>query len=344
MRRSFTIDALVAGVAGGDRRAVARALTLVENRAPEAFDLVRALYPRTGRAFSVGVTGPPGVGKSSLIASLLTLLRSTGTTVGVVSVDPSSPFSHGAVLGDRIRLADHFLDPGVFIRSMATRDHLGGLAEATLQAVLVLDAAGKDCCSWRRSGSGRRIRSRVADTILPPDAGLGDSVQALKAGVMEIPDVIAINKRDHPLARTMLQEVRAVLALTPDRAWSPPIVLTEALRGEGVDELWVAVESHRAYLARTGASRPGAQSDAEVFSGEQQGEGHLGGPSPAMRSSAACSRVATRLDPLSAVSDPRARLPHRSRWQPARPSLTSAPPGACSTASRGSRPRSAPRR
>ncbi len=311
MRRVPTVDALVAGVVDGDRRAVARALTLVENGAPEAFDLVRALYPRTGRALSVGVTGPPGVGKSSLIASLLTLLRPAGTTVGVISVDPSSSFSHGAVLGDRIRLADHFLDPGVFIRSMATRGHLGGLAEATLQAVLILDAAGKDLLFVETVGIGQsEIEiTQVADTILLVlMPGSGDSVQALKAGVMEIPDVIAINKRDHPLARTMLQEVRAVLALTPDRAWSPPIVLTEALRGEGVDELWAAVDSHRAYLAQDGrlAARRAQKLTVEVFSlASSRAKEHLEravAGDPHLRR--VLDAVAAReLDPLSAVSE-----------------------------------------
>ncbi|MFN8188024.1 MAG: methylmalonyl Co-A mutase-associated GTPase MeaB [Gaiellales bacterium] len=270
MARSLTLDELVSGVEAGDRRAVARALTLVENGLPEAYALVRTLYPRTGRAASIGVTGPPGVGKSSLMAALIGHVRPGGTTVGVLSVDPSSPFSHGAVLGDRIRLADHFLDPGVFIRSMASRGHLGGLAEATLQAALVLDAAGKDLLLLETVGVGQSEVeiAQVSDTVLLVlMPGSGDSVQALKAGIMEIPDVIAINKRDHPLAKTMLQEVRAVLAMTPDRDWSPPIVLTEALRGEGIDDLWKALCSHREFLAAEGRleTRRAAKLTAEVF-------------------------------------------------------------------------------
>ncbi len=245
----------MAGVRAGDRRALARAITLVENADPLAYDLVRELYPETGRAYAVGVTGPPGVGKSSLIAALLGHVRSFGRTAGVVSVDPSSPFSKGALLGDRIRLADHFLDPGVFIRSMGARGHLGGLAETTLQAMLLLDAAGKDLVFIETVGTGQSEVEviAVADTVLLVlMPGSGDSIQALKAGIMEIPDVIAINKMDHPAAKTMLNEVRSILSLDTERVWKPPIVLTEAVRGENVLTLWEKVEEHRAYLEREG--------------------------------------------------------------------------------------------
>ncbi len=239
----------------GDRRALARAITLVENGDPLAYDLVREIYPETGKAYTVGLTGPPGVGKSSLISALLRHVRERDTQVGVVSVDPSSPFTQGALLGDRIRLADHFLDPGVFIRSMATRGHLGGLAEATLQAVLVLDAAGKELILLETVGTGQSEVEVIglADTVLLVlMPGSGDSVQALKAGIMEIPDVIAINKADHPAAKTMLNEVRSILGLDPDREWPPPIVLTEATRGENVPELWEKIEEHRAFLEQSG--------------------------------------------------------------------------------------------
>ncbi len=270
MPRVFTFEALVAGVRGGDRRAVARAITLVENGDPLAYELVHALYPDTGRAYSVGVTGPPGVGKSTLIGALIGSVRKQGRTVGVISVDPSSTFSQGAVLGDRIRLTDHFLDPGVFIRSMATRGHLGGIAESTLQAALVLDASGKDLLFLETVGIGQsEIEiAQVADTVLLVlMPGSGDSVQALKAGIMEIPDVIAVNKRDHPQAKTMLQEVRAVLALGPRREWAPPIVLTEAVRGEGVEELWEGIEAHRRHLEEEGRleARRRRSLAAEVF-------------------------------------------------------------------------------
>ena len=254
-RRDFTRETLAAGVRTGDRRALARAITLVENSDPLAYEVVRDLYPETGRAYAVGMTGPPGVGKSTLISALVRHVREQERSVGVLSVDPSSPFSHGALLGDRIRLADHFLDPEVFIRSMGSRGHLGGLAEATLQALLVLDAAGKELVFLETVGTGQGEVEviGIADTVvLALMPGSGDSIQALKAGIMEIPDVIAINKLDHPSAKTMLNEVRSVLSLDQERAWKPPIVLTEASRGENVPELWEKVEQHRAWLESDG--------------------------------------------------------------------------------------------
>jgi len=254
-RRDWTRETLAAGVREGDRRALARAITLVENGDPLAYGVVADLYPSTGNAYAVGITGPPGVGKSSLISALVRHVRAQETTVGVVSVDPSSPFSKGALLGDRIRLSDHFLDPGVFIRSMGTRGHLGGLAEATLQALLVLDAAGKDVVFLETVGAGQSEVEviGIADTVvLVLMPGSGDSVQALKAGIMEIPDVIAINKMDHPSAKTMLNEVRSILSLDRDSDWRPPIILTEATRGEGVPELWEKVAAHRTHLEESG--------------------------------------------------------------------------------------------
>ncbi len=254
-QRVWTRETLAAGVREGDRRALARAITLVERSDPLASEIVRDLYPETGRAYAVGVTGPPGVGKSTLIAALLRHVRGLERTAGVITIDPSSPFSRGALLGDRIRLADHFLDPGVFIRSMGTRGHLGGLAEATLQALLLLDAAGKDLVFVETVGAGQgeiEVIS-IADTVLLVlMPGSGDSIQALKAGIMEIPDVIAINKLDHPAAKTMQNEVRSVLALDRESPWRPPIVMTEALRGENVPELWEKIEEHRAFLGEGG--------------------------------------------------------------------------------------------
>jgi len=254
-RREFTRESLAAGVRAGDKRALARAITLVENSDPLAYEVVRDLYPDTGRAYTIGVTGPPGVGKSSLISALIRHVREQGSTVGVLSVDPSSPFSQGALLGDRIRLADHFLDTDVFIRSMGTRGHLGGLAESTLQAALVLDAAGKDLVFLETVGAGQSEVEviSIADTVLLVlMPGSGDSIQALKAGIMEIPDVLAINKMDHPAAKTMLNEVRSILALDHESAWKPPIVLTDATRGENVPELWAKIEEHRAHLENDG--------------------------------------------------------------------------------------------
>ena len=254
-RRDWTRETLVQAVRAGDRRALARAITLVENGDPLAYDVVHDLYPDTGHAYAVGLTGPPGVGKSSLVSALIRRARAEEQSVGVISVDPSSPFTQGALLGDRIRLTDHFLDPEVFIRSMGTRGHLGGLAETTLQALLVLDAAHKDVVFLETVGTGQSEVGvlSIADTVvLALMPGSGDSIQALKAGIMEIPDVIAINKSDHPMAKTMLNEVRQVLALGPREGWRPPIVLTEAMRGEGVDALWEKIAEHRAWLESGG--------------------------------------------------------------------------------------------
>jgi LAO/AO transport system kinase len=251
----WTQEELVTGVLAGDRRALARAISLVEDRAPEGEEIVRRVYPDTGHAASIGVTGPPGVGKSSLVSALVGHARRLGKSVGVVSVDPSSPFTQGALLGDRIRLADHFLDPEVYIRSMGTRGHLGGLAEATLQALLLVDASGKDVVFLETVGTGQSevevigIADVVLLVLMP---GSGDAVQALKAGIMEIPDVIAINKMDHPSSGTMLQEVRSIVALDPVRERRPAILLTEALRGEGVPELWDALEQRRRGLDERG--------------------------------------------------------------------------------------------
>jgi len=268
--RSWTLEELVEGVREGDRRALARAITLIENGDALAYDLIRALYPETGRAYAIGVTGPPGVGKSSLISALVRLVREDSRSVGVISVDPSSPFTKGALLGDRIRLADHFLDREVFIRSMGTRGHLGGLAETTLQAALVLDAAGKELLFLETVGAGQSEVEviTIADTvILVLMPGSGDSIQALKAGIMEIPDVIAVNKSDHPAAETMVNEVRSILALDTERDWKPPIVLTEAVRSEGIPELWGKVVEHRRHLEASGtlAERRAANLAGEVF-------------------------------------------------------------------------------
>jgi LAO/AO transport system kinase len=310
-RRDWTRETLAKAVLAGDRRAVARAITLVENSDPLAYEIVSDLYPETGRAYTVGITGPPGVGKSSLISSLVRHLREQERTVGVVSVDPSSPFTKGALLGDRIRLTDHFLDPGVFIRSMGTRGHLGGLAEATLQAVLLLDAAGKELIFLETVGTGQSEVEviGVADTIvLVLMPGSGDSIQALKAGIMEIPDVIAINKADHPAAKTMLNEVRSILSLDRERAWKPPIVLTEATRGEKVPELWEKVEEHRAHLEGEGllAERRKKNLAGEVFAvASARAKTHLehaveGDPELQRLLEAVESR---ELDPLSAVRE-----------------------------------------
>jgi LAO/AO transport system kinase len=239
----------------GDKRALARAISLVENDDPEGWALVREVYPRTGRAHVVGFTGPPGVGKSTLIGRLIELGRAREREIAVLSIDPSSPFTKGALLGDRIRLADHFLDPGVFIRSMASRGSLGGLSEATLQAALLMDASGKDDVLLETVGVGQAEVDIIdhADTIvLALMPGSGDSIQALKAGIMEIPDVIVVNKSDHPLTDTMVREIRGVLSLGPQEGWRVPIVKTEASRGEGIEELAEKVQEHHAFIREQG--------------------------------------------------------------------------------------------
>jgi LAO/AO transport system kinase len=239
----------------GDKRALARAISLVENDDPEGWALVREVYPRTGRASVVGFTGPPGVGKSTLIGRLVEGARARDRQVAVLSIDPSSPFTQGALLGDRIRLTEHFLDPGVYIRSMASRGSLGGLSEATLQAALLMDASGKDDVFLETVGVGQAEVDIIdhADTVvLVLMPGSGDSIQALKAGVMEIPDVIAVNKADHPLTDTMVREIRGVLSLGPQEGWRVPIVKTEAGRGEGVEELAEKIAEHSAFIEEQG--------------------------------------------------------------------------------------------
>jgi LAO/AO transport system kinase len=239
----------------GDRRALARAITLVENEEQAGYDVVREVYPKTGRAAVFGFTGPPGVGKSTLIGALTKARRAQDRQIGVLSIDPSSPFTHGAVLGDRIRLSEHFLDPGVFIRSMANRGALGGLSEAALQAALLMDAAGRDDIFLETVGVGQAEVDVIdhADTVvLVLMPGSGDSIQALKAGVMEIPDVIVVNKSDHALTDTMVREIRGVLSLAPQKGWRVPIVKTEAARGTGIDALVSKLDEHRAHIEKEG--------------------------------------------------------------------------------------------
>jgi len=253
--RPSTAAELTDKLLAGDKRALARAISLVENDDPEGWALVREVYPQTGKAAVVGFTGPPGVGKSTLIGGLTTKYRERDRQVAVLSIDPSSPFTKGALLGDRIRLTEHFLDPGVFIRSMANRGALGGLSEACLQAALLMDASGKDVVLLETVGVGQAEVDIIdhADTVvLALMPGSGDSIQALKAGVMEIPDVIVVNKSDHPLTDTMIREIRGVLSLGPQKGWRVPIVKTEASRGEGIDELIEAIESHREHIESEG--------------------------------------------------------------------------------------------
>ena len=250
----MTPEQVVAGVREGRRRAIGRAITMAESLGPEGRAVMRALHPLAGRAMRVGITGSPGAGKSTLSAALVRLLRGRGVTVAIVSVDPTSPFTHGAVLGDRIRLVDHFLDDGVFIRSMASRGHLGGLSEATGDAVTILDSAGFDVVIVETVGAGQNeveVQALTDTVVLVLMPGSGDAIQAIKAGVMEIPDVIVINKCDRPGADVLAGEVESALTLVPPDGWVPPVILTQALDGQGVADAWDAVERHRADLATT---------------------------------------------------------------------------------------------
>ncbi len=234
-------------------RALARAISLAESG--RGGDLVRALYSATGRAVTVGLTGPPGVGKSTLASDLVANARALGKRVGVISVDPSSPFSHGALLGDRIRLAEHFTDEAVFIRSMASRGHLGGLAGATADAVLLMDAFGFDLVLIETVGVGQSevaIAELAQTTIVALQPGSGDSIQVLKAGIMEIADVFVVNKSDHPMADQLRREIRSMMGMLQWPGWVPELVMTQALDGRGIDELVRAIERHAAYLNETG--------------------------------------------------------------------------------------------
>ncbi len=249
---------LVERLLSGDRRALARIISKIEGEDPEVPGMISELYPCTGEALTIGFTGPPGVGKSSIIAKLIELYRGEEKRVGVVSVDPSSPFSKGAILGDRIRLSDHFLDRGVFIRSMGSRGHLGGLAGGSRLAGLAMEAAGMDVVLFETVGVGQgevEVASAAETVVLALQPGAGDAVQALKAGVMEIADVFCINKADHPQARGAASEVRSILEIGHEldpQPWFPPIVMTRGDTGEGVEELKETIGRHRAFLEESG--------------------------------------------------------------------------------------------
>ena len=251
-------NGLVERLLSGDRRALARAISRIEREDPQTPEIIAEIYPHTGTALSVGFTGPPGVGKSSIIAKLIELYRKEDRKVGVVSVDPSSPFSKGAILGDRIRLSDHFLDPGVFIRSMGSRGHLGGLAAASKLAALAMEAAGLEVVIYETVGVGQgevEVASAADTVVLALQPGAGDAVQALKAGVMEIADIFCINKADHPQAKGAANEVRSILDIGQEldpQPWFPPIIMTRGDTGEGVVELKETIEKHRSYLEESG--------------------------------------------------------------------------------------------
>jgi LAO/AO transport system kinase len=250
-------DALVEQALTGDRRSIAKVLSLVEQGGDGARDVIARLHPRTGSAWSIGITGAPGAGKSTLTDHLIGRLRKTGGEVGVLAVDPTSPFSGGAILGDRVRMQGHTTDPGVFIRSMATRGHLGGLALTTPQAVRVLDAVGKEWIVIETVGVGQvevEIAGHADTTVVVVNPGWGDAVQTAKAGLMEIADVFVVNKADRPGVDQTVSDLAGMLELSTIRTWKPPIVRTVATTGEGIDELFDAIAQHRAHLEGSGES------------------------------------------------------------------------------------------
>jgi LAO/AO transport system kinase len=320
------VEALAAGVRAGERRPVGRAISLAEAQGEEGRSLLAALHAGTGRALRVGVTGAPGVGKSTLIGALIRHLRSEERRVAVVSVDPTSPFTRGAVLGDRVRLADHFLDPGVFIRSMASRGHHGGLAEATADAVLVLDAAGYDVVLVETVGTGQNeveVQALTETVVLVLMPGSGDSIQALKAGLMEIPDVLVINKADRPGADLLRADLEAALSLVPPGPWRPPIVSTRSLDGEGIPELWEQVLRHREFLAADGRlearRREGLARQLRALAVDRLARGVDDAAEPAFLDEIIDQVLSRALDPASAVDRVLARVRPASPGDPPAP-------------------------
>ncbi|HWO69541.1 MAG TPA: methylmalonyl Co-A mutase-associated GTPase MeaB [Actinomycetota bacterium] len=252
------VAALVEGVLAADPRAVARAISMVEDGAPELEELSAALYPRTGRAWTIGITGAPGVGKSSLARELVRLARARGLSVAVLAIDPTSPFTGGALLGDRLRMQEHATDPAVFIRSMATRGHLGGMALAAPEAVRILDASGKDLVIVETVGVGQAevdVAAATDTTLVVVAPGWGDAIQVAKAGILEIADVFVVNKADREGAEEAVRDLRNMLRLGPPLPWVPPVVATSTVTGEGLDELWAAVEAHRRAQEESGRLR-----------------------------------------------------------------------------------------
>jgi LAO/AO transport system kinase len=249
------VDELLEPFLQGNRRALARAVTHVENATPRGRELLRELFPRTGKTHTIGITGSAGAGKSSLAAALTSELRQRGKTVGIVAVDPSSPFTHGAILGDRIRMQHVAMDPGVYMRSMASRGALGGLSPTLADVVDVMDAFGFDYILIETVGAGQdevEIASTAVTTVLVNNPGTGDDIQAMKAGILEIADVLVVNKADHPGADTLAAQLRSLLALAPPGSFRPAIVKTISTKGEGFEELANKIDEHYAYLKESG--------------------------------------------------------------------------------------------
>jgi LAO/AO transport system kinase len=250
----MNVSDLVSRARAGERRAIAQLISLVEDGGAELGTAMQALYPHTGGAYSVGITGAPGAGKSTLTERLIARVRADGHQIGVIAIDPSSPFSGGALLGDRVRMQTHATDPEVFIRSMATRGHLGGIALATPEAMRVLEAAGKDIVIIETVGVGQsevEITDACDTTLVVVNPGWGDAVQAAKAGLMEIADVFVVNKADRQGAQDAVRELKQMLEMS-EAEWKPEIVQTVATKGDGIDELWAAIEKHRAFQEEHG--------------------------------------------------------------------------------------------
>ena len=249
------VSEVVEGVSAGDRRAVARAISMVEDGADGLPDLIAGLFPKTGRAYTIGLTGSPGVGKSSLAAELVKAARQREKSVAVLAIDPTSPFTGGALLGDRLRMQSHATDPNVFIRSMATRGHLGGLALAAPEAIRVLDASGADVIVLETVGVGQaevEVATTADTTLVVVAPGWGDAIQASKAGILEIADVFVVNKADREGAGEAVRDLKAMLHLGPELDWPPPVVTTSTHTSEGIDDLWDSIELHRKHLESTG--------------------------------------------------------------------------------------------
>lgn len=255
MARTVDVGDLVERARGGSPRAVGRLISLVENASPQLREIMAALNPLAGKARVIGLTGSPGVGKSTSTSALVKAFRAQGKRVGVLAIDPSSPFTGGALLGDRVRMQDHALDDGVFIRSMASRGHLGGLSWATPQALRVLDAAGCEVILIETVGVGQaevEIASHADSTLVLVAPGMGDAIQAAKAGILEIADVFVVNKADRDGVQATVRDLRNMIALAAEGGWKPPIVPTVAARGEGVDEVIEKLDAHQTWMADTG--------------------------------------------------------------------------------------------
>jgi len=271
MEAAGDVEALVAGVLAGERRAVARAISLVEDGHQELEALSAGIYAATGRATTIGITGAPGVGKSTLAAALVGAARARERRVAVLAIDPTSPYTGGALLGDRVRMQEHATDPDVFIRSMATRGHLGGMALAAPEGVRILDAAGYELIMVETVGVGQaevEVAAATDTTLVVLAPGLGDAVQMAKAGILEVADVFVVNKADRDGAGEVARELRQMLHLGPAREHDPPVLSAAATLGDGVDELWDAIEDHEAWARASGArdARRRARLLAEVES------------------------------------------------------------------------------